>query len=95
MADLSYVFRRTGDWTGTGPYSEDRPFDDQIVERNRLALHFRGWMGLHQTYTDAIARARCAIARLVEPQPAPDRPIGARWRTLPLFLWIDARKAAT
>lgn len=97
IADLEMAQRRTGDWAGMGPYFDTRFFDEHVMDRNGLAMRFRGWARPLSAYVAAIADAGLAVTRMEEPRPAPDHPWAGhddRWRHLPLFLWLEARPTA-
>lgn len=63
-----------------------------IEERGGRSMHFAGWSHPLQDYVAALSRAGLAICALNEPRPADraehDQSI-ARWRRLPLFLWMN------
>ncbi len=54
-------------------------------------MHYAGWSHALEDYAAALTRAGLAITALREPRPAPAAdatdPL-ARWRRLPLFLWM-------
>lgn len=81
-------------WTIDGPsYFDERAFD-ATVEMDGISMRFAGWARSLSTYTDAIAEVGFTNVRFSEPR-ASAAPIGdrhARWRRLPLFLWIEAYK---
>lgn len=94
VADLIKTVMDTGDWEGEGSYFEPRHFDHPVTDAEGLRMHFVGWQRPMSAYTDALLRAGARLQRLEEPQPDPAHPwANARWRKLPLFLWIEATKS--
>ncbi len=94
FADLLLALRRTGAWEGHGGYFGARALD-VVAEDGGITMHFRGWSRPLGAYLTAITGAGGVITRVAEPQPDPDHPWAAetRWRQLPLFLWVEARRS--
>lgn len=73
-------------------YFANRAFS-AIAEDNGLQMHFSGWARPLGFYIAALNAAGLQITGFCEPpasrDPAYDR--HARWRRLPLFLWIEAK----
>ncbi len=65
--------------------------------RGGNVMHYAGWSHPLQDYAAALTRAGLAITEIREPRPAPagdgTTPF-ARWRRLPLFLWINCTPVA-
>ncbi len=69
---------------------------DETFERDGLRLTFHGWCYPLEAYTRAFEDAGLLIERLRETR-APDELVArdssaARWRRVPMFLWMLARK---
>jgi hypothetical protein len=78
-----------------GNYLQPRRYADTI-ERDGLAMTFHSMHRSFEGYFAAFAQAGLIIEELREP-PVPedaigDRPARARWRRLPLFLHLRARR---
>ena len=79
-----------------GSYFEKKRFSG-IEERDGLQMHFSGWSQSLEAYTRTLTDAGLVIAAIREPTPE----IGAgkdylrRWTRLPLFLWVEARRAGS
>jgi ribosomal protein S11 len=79
-----------------GSYFEKKRFSD-VEGRDGLQMHFSGWSQSLEAYTRALTEAGLVIAAIREPTPE----IGAekdylrRWTRLPLFLWVEARRAGS
>ncbi len=78
-----------------GSYFGRQRFDG-VEERDGMRMHFAGWSQPLEAYAAASEAARLAIISLREPVPEPGhgRDHLARWRRIPLFLWLKARKLA-
>lgn len=63
------------------------------VEREGLRMQFAGWSQPLEAYAAALEAAGLAITSVREPQPdeGAERPYLARWRRMPMFLWLKAR----
>jgi SAM-dependent methyltransferase len=76
-------------------YFGRRPFNETF-ERGGLQLTFHGWCYPLEAYTTALEDAGLVIERLRETQAPPalvERDPGEeRWRRVPMFLWMRARK---
>jgi len=74
----------------TGSYLEKRPFDESF-ERDGLRITFHGWRYPLEAYASALEQAGFVIEIVREPgDPAPD---GGRWKRLPMFLLMRARRS--
>jgi len=62
--------------------------------RGGHVMHFAGWSHPLQDYASALHNASLVITQLIEPRPSPttEVPALARWRRLPLFLWINSTR---
>ena len=78
-----------------GSYFGRQRFDG-VEERDGMRMHFAGWSQPLEAYAAALEAARLAITSLREPVPEPGhgRDHLARWRRIPLFLWLKARPLA-
>lgn len=78
-----------------GSYFGRQRFDG-VEERDGMRMHFAGWSQPLEAYAAALEAARIAITSLREPVPEPGhgRDHLARWRRIPLFLWLKARPLA-
>jgi SAM-dependent methyltransferase len=79
-----------------GSYLDRRRFDETF-ERDGLRVTFHGWCYPLSDYTRALEDAGLVIERLRETR-APDQlvdrdPGEARWRRVPMFMWMLARKS--
>lgn len=79
-----------------GSYLEERRAFEEVMEKNGLRMHFRGWAYPLETYSRALERNGLVIAALREPA-APEstitnNPAGARWQRIPVFLMWRAVK---
>lgn len=89
-------FERTGEaatLTLQSPYFGTRPFEAS-VERDGLAMTFRGWERPLQDYVGAMAGAGLLVDQLREPAPAgatPEHLERGRW--FPMFLHLRAVKS--
>jgi SAM-dependent methyltransferase len=77
-------------------YLAKRKFDEAF-ERDGLAITFHGWCYPLEDYTIALEEAGFTIERLREPRASDEAlaaggPSELRWRRVPLFLHILARK---
>ncbi len=90
IADLELAFRSEDEQDID--YFESSPFD-AATEEEGLSMHFAGWARPLSYYTDAILDGGLRVHRIAEPRASADpaHHRQARWRRLPLFLWIDAR----
>jgi SAM-dependent methyltransferase len=80
----------------SGSYFGRRRFEETF-ERDGLQLTFRGWCYPLEDYTAALEEAGFVIERLREPRPndvALERfgPSELRWRRVPMFLYLLARR---
>ncbi len=78
-----------------GSYFGRQRFDG-VEERDGMRMHFAGWSQPLEAYAAASEAARLAIISLREPVPEPGhgRDHLARWRRIPWFLRLKARKLA-
>jgi ubiquinone/menaquinone biosynthesis C-methylase UbiE len=78
-----------------GSYLEPHVYQDQL-ERNGLAMTFTSRHWSLEAYAQAMERAGLVIEALrevpVDASSVPERPSRQRWRRLPLFLDLRARK---
>jgi hypothetical protein len=76
----------------TGSYFDRREVDE-TVEKDGLRITFHGWTYTLEDYARALEDAGFIIDRLRE--PAPGAALGSaneRWRRIPLFLFVRARR---
>lgn len=75
------------------PYAETARFDETVTEGG-LTMRFRGWKRPLSAYINAIIAAGFTLTALREPMPSNTTGWHGyeKWKSLPLFLWIDARK---
>jgi SAM-dependent methyltransferase len=82
-------------FTVTGSYYGPRRVDDR-VERDGLEITFHGWAYSLEEYARALEEGGFVIDLLREPRPSDNdvlrRPALAKWRRLPLFLFLRAIK---
>lgn len=75
-----------------GSYFGRRAFE-AIESRDGLSMHFAGWSHPLEDYVAAVRDAGLTIVDLREPRPDPaDERRAIRWRRMPLFLWMSARR---
>jgi SAM-dependent methyltransferase len=81
--DAPFVFQKS--------YFGRERFEDTEV-RNGLKMHFAGWSQPLESYMTALENAGLAITSLREPVPdtADKGSYMARWKKIPLFLWLKA-----
>jgi SAM-dependent methyltransferase len=98
LADAGRFERREADarFVITGSYFGRRRFDETF-ERDGLRMTFHGWCYALEDYARAFEEAGLLIETLREPQQrgaivAAD-PSEARWKRLPIFLFLRLRKA--
>lgn len=73
-----------------GSYLETRRYSD-TVERDGLAITFNSRHRPFEAYIEMLSQAGLRVERVVEVPDMSDPP-GSRWRRLPLFLQVRARK---
>ena len=74
-----------------GSYFERKYFTG-IEDRDGQVMHLLGWSHSLQDYAAALTRAGLTIIEISEPRPRivhGDDSAVARWRRLPLFLWMN------
>lgn len=74
-----------------GSYLDERNYVD-VVERDGLRMRFAGRHRPLETYFAALGAVGLVVDRLVE-VPDSTEPPGSRWRRMPLFLHLRARRA--
>lgn len=78
-----------------GTYFGRRRFEERF-ERDGLEITFRSWLYPLSAYTKALENSGFVIERIEEPTPSLDsvaeRPRSAKWRRVPLFMFIRAMK---
>lgn len=81
-----------------GSYLQDRRPINEVMERDGLRMHFKGWAYPIETYSRAMERAGLAIEAIREPPTPPEivakNPPSARWSRIPVFLMWRAIKSA-
>ncbi len=75
------------------PVVGSRPFD-LAVDRDGLAMHFRGWSRSLEEYATTLAGAGFVIEALREPVPEGRDRAYRRWHRYPMFLHLRTRKGA-
>jgi ubiquinone/menaquinone biosynthesis C-methylase UbiE len=78
-------------FTVTGTYFGRRHFE-AVEARDGLTMTFRGWSYALEDYSRALERAGFVVELIREPVPEPLAPSLLRWRRVPLFLHIRARR---
>jgi SAM-dependent methyltransferase len=95
ITDIGLMTHRDGELVASGSYF-DRRRVDETVEKDGLAMTFRGWTYTIEDYARAFEAAGLRIDRLREP-PAPAAPApdvrDDTWRRLPLFLFLRGVKS--
>lgn len=69
---------------------------DATFERDGLTMRFRGWRRPLSAYVNALSAAGLRLTRMEEPQPDPSHPATDRLdrgKRLPMFLWMELRRA--
>jgi SAM-dependent methyltransferase len=85
-----------GDIVIAGSYFENELVDDTVTN-DRVTMTFHGWTHSIEDYARAVEGAGMVIERLREPRPAGEGAEGRRferWRRVPLFLFVRARKVS-
>jgi SAM-dependent methyltransferase len=95
MTDVGHVrsIDDGGAMVTSGAYFDSR-YVDETVTKDGLTMNFHGWTFPIEDYARALEDAGLVIERLREPRP-PEASAGgwlARWRHVPLFLFIRALK---
>lgn len=99
LQDAGRFASRSGDapFVIEGSYLGDRRVIDDVVERDGLRMHFKGWAYPLETYVRALENAGLMIQAMREPAmdsaPASMNPSVERWRRIPVFLMWRAIKA--
>ena len=79
-----------------GSYLEERRGFEDVMEKDGLSMHFRGWAYPLESYSRAMERNGLVIEAIREPaapQSTVDKnPPGARWQRIPVFLMWRAVK---
>lgn len=102
MISLVHPFRDRGHFASKdvdapfvleGTYYGRQRFEG-VEERDGLQMHFAGWSQPFEAYTAALEEAGLAITSLREPLPdiSEDASPLKRWKRIPMFLWLKARK---
>jgi hypothetical protein len=100
MTDVALVggLAANDDGSISGSYFENHRVEETVTQRG-LTMTFHGWTYALEDYTRALAEAGFTIEMLREPVPSAgqvaERPSLERWRRMPLFLFVRARKQGT
>jgi SAM-dependent methyltransferase len=100
---LTHPFADAGRWEGEG---DDAPFvvrgsylaggsREDVLERGGRVMHFASRAHPLEAYVGALAAAGLAVEALREPPPGPGLRDFGRWRRIPCFLFLRARKLGT
>lgn len=101
-ACVTHPLADAGDWAHdgddapfliAGSYLDARSFELR-VHRDGLSMTFDGMTHPLEDYAAALEGAGLVIEALREPRPAADPPVRARWRRIPMFLMLRARRPA-
>lgn len=65
---------------------------DEVVERDGVGMHFRGWSYPMEDYFSALFAAGFVVDAVREPLPSTNEGRYARWHRIPMFLHLRALK---